>query len=157
VERGPWATVIFVAGSGVASLVLNVAPIDPQYSWLRPEWPLLVLMYWIMKSPDDFNIGSGWFLGLLVDGVEGSPLGQHALALSIVSYLVLALHTRLSLFTPLQQSVAVLLLVAVYQLFSLWVQNVSGIPTGSLMFLWSCLTTALLWPIVRFCLDKSVR
>lgn len=145
---------MLIMSTVVASLVLDVLPISLQYAWLRPEWPLLVLMFWTMQSPGDFGVGTGWLLGLAIDGIEGSPLGQHALALSIVSFLIVSLHTRLSLLSTFQQSVVLMLLVAVYQLFSMWVQNVSGIPTGSLMFLWSCMTTAVCWPAIRALLGK---
>lgn len=156
-RRSPWATAFLIVSTVVASLVLDVLPLPLAYAWLRPEWPLLVLMFWSMRYPGDFSVGSGWLLGLAIDGIEGSPLGQHALALSIVSFLIVSLNTRLSLLSSFQQSVVLMVLVGVYQLFSIWVQNVSGIPTGSLMFLWSCLTTAICWPVVQALLGKLAK
>ena len=152
--RGPWTSATLIAGTLLASLVLNVLPLRVDYAWLRPEWPLLVLVFWTIHSPTDVGVGSAWLLGLVLDGIEGSPLGQHAMALSVVSFLVLSLHTRLSFFSLLQQSLVIVMLVAVYHVFSIWIQNVSAIATGNLLFLWSCLTSALCWPLIRILLGK---
>ncbi len=151
------SNVRLLLGSLALGLLFNVVPIGFQYAWLRPEWLVLLIVYWEIRMPADFGIGFAWMVGLVLDGFEGSLLGQHALAMAVVAYLTIILHRRLSLFSTGQQCVVLFVLVGVFQLLCHWVQNLSGVTTPNLLFLVSCLSSALCWPLVRFGLDRQLR
>lgn len=141
----------------LVGLLLNVLPLGFKLAWLRPEWLVLLVIYWVVRFPAEFGIGYAWLLGLLLDGFESSLLGQHALAMAVVTYLTIILQRRLSVLGAWQQAAIMFMLVGVFQLLCHWVQNISGSATPNLLFLVSCLSSALCWPLVRYILDSRVR
>jgi rod shape-determining protein MreD len=96
---------------------------------------------------------AAWLVGLLVDVLEGTLLGLHAIVLMMSAYIALTLYQRLRMFTPLQQSLTILMLIGAGQLLIFWVQAATGQNTAdNLAFVLSSMTSALLWPLVFVCL-----
>ena len=140
----------------VIALLLTVAPLPEWARYLRPDWVGLVLIYWCLAVPDRVGVGTGWSVGLLVDLLTGSLLGQHAMALTIVAYLTLKLHLRVRLFPVWQQALTVLVLLILHQLLSLWVSRFIGRP-GPPMYYWApSLAGMFIWPFIYIAL-RSLR
>jgi rod shape-determining protein MreD len=139
---------IVIVFTFVVALLLTIIPL-PQWARLyRPDWVGLVLIYWCLAVPDRVGVAYGWMLGLLVDALTGSLLGQNALGLTIVAFLTLKLHKRLRLFPIWQQSLTVLLLLVIHQLLSLWISRVIGRPPQPWVYWAPSLVGMLLWPLV---------
>ncbi|MBI5042177.1 MAG: rod shape-determining protein MreD [Gammaproteobacteria bacterium] len=139
----------------LALLLVNL-PLPDVLRILRPDWVLLVLLYWAMALPHRVGVGIAWLLGLFTDVLTGTLLGQHALAYSIVIYLMLKLHQRLRLHPLWQQSLSILSLLALSQLLLLWINGMIGRPVHSWLYWLPSLLGALLWPFV-FLLLRGVR
>lgn len=144
----------------VLSLVLaSVLAIVPLPHWLvlwRPEWVALVLVYWVIALPHRVGLISAWAIGLLFDVLKGTLLGLNALVFTLFAYIGVTLYQRLRMFTQLQQSAIILMLIATGQLIIFWVQTATGQNTAdNLGFVISSFTSALIWPLVfvtlRFC------
>jgi rod shape-determining protein MreD len=132
----------------IVALLLTVIPLPEWARYVRPDWVGLVLIYWCMALPERVGVTTGWFMGLLVDMLTGSLLGQHALALTVVAYLTLRFHQRLRLFPVLQQSLTVLVLLILHQLLALWISRIIGRP-GAPWFFWApSVLGMLIWPLV---------
>ncbi|MDV3237284.1 MAG: rod shape-determining protein MreD [Gammaproteobacteria bacterium] len=140
----------------VAALVLTVVPLPDDLRILRPDWVLLVLIYWCMALPQRVGVGIGWLLGLFTDVLTGTLLGQHALAYGLVAFLTLKLHQRLRLYPLWQQALSMLVLLALGQLLMLWINGIVGRPIHSWLYWMPSLTGALLWPFV-FLLLRGLR
>ena len=108
----------------------------------------LVLIYWVIALPQRIGVFVSFMIGLLLDLLEGSVLGQNALSLAVVAYLSLVLYQRLRLFNMWQQAGVVFVMVGINELVGQWVQNLIGIGSRSLFFLLPALISALLWPAV---------
>eukprot|EP01038_Epipyxis_sp_PR26KG_P001812 gene1812-2557_t len=72
------------------------------------------------------GIGAAFLFGLLMDVHQGSVLGQHALAYSVLNFLAIAIHRRLLWFTLLAQSLHVLPLLIAAHLVALAVRLMVG-------------------------------
>lgn len=142
------ATWVIVASFVVAGCFAML----PLPSWLaiwRPEWVAVVLIYWVMALPHRVGLLTAWTVGFFLDVLEGSLLGIHALVLTLIAYLALSLYQRLRMFTPLQQSGTVLVLVGIHQILVFWIQAITVQNTAdNMLFLLSAITSAMVWPFV---------
>lgn len=130
----------------ILAFALTLLPMPEWAEGLHPAWVLLVLIYWNINAPYRVNVGKAWCLGIFLDVLYGSLLGEHALAMTLVSYFVVRLHARLKMFSLLQQGLCVLFFVFVYQLVIYCVQGCIGeLPRNK--FYWiSSMVSMLLWP-----------
>lgn len=141
----------------VAGLLANV-PMPEWAMYYRPEWVSLVLVYWVIHSPERVGIGVAWVVGIVVDALTGSLFGLHALGFALVAYLVLRLRLRLRLFSVSQQASVVLVVLGLQLLVSQWLQFLFDLPRGTnMMFLAPAVTSALLWPLAWILLGGAVR
>lgn len=127
---------------------LSVLPLPLSLQWWRPEFLALFAIYFALEVPEKFGVICAWCAGLFLDIVEGNLLGQTAIALSVVVYIVLLQYQRIRMFSLLQQMALVGMLVAIGQLVSYWVQALSDQPARGMQFLQSAISTALCWPFV---------
>lgn len=145
-----------IALSLLAALMLTLLPLPGWAMPARPEWVMLVLIYWCLAMPQRVGIGAAWIMGLLLDAATGALLGQHALAFALVAYITLKLHIRIRLFTPWQQALSVLALVFIEQMLVLWITGMINQIPWRWGYLLPSLTSMLLWPPI-FMLLRNVR
>ncbi|MCC6709094.1 MAG: rod shape-determining protein MreD [Gammaproteobacteria bacterium] len=137
-----------IALSFLAAFMLTAMPLpDWALPW-RPAWIAMVLVYWCMALPERVGVITGWVIGLILDVMHGSILGQHAFGLAFVAYMVLQYHQRLRVFRLLQQSLVIGSIVFVYLLTMLWIYNLLGSVSYSFSYLFGAVTTGILWPWV---------
>lgn len=94
--RGDGNRVLLV--SLLVAVVLTLIPLPERVGELRPYWLALVLIYWNLEAGRLRALGQAFGLGLLLDLMTASLLGQHALSLLIISYLVEHFRNRLRFF-----------------------------------------------------------
>lgn len=142
--HGYWVVLLSFA---VAAL-LEVLPLPASIAWWRPQFIALVLLYWVVAIPHRVGLTTALLVGLYADVLCGAVLGQHALALVLVTYIAILLYQRFRLFALWQQAGVVLLLAVLYQFCGQWVQNLAGRGAPDTRFLLPAISTALLWPLV---------
>jgi rod shape-determining protein MreD len=141
----------------VIALWLSIVPLPDWARWARPEWVAMVLIYWTIALPHRIGIGVSFVSGLVLDLLEGAPLGGNAFALAVVAYLALILYQRMRMYTAWQQAGIVFVLVGLNQLLCHWVQTLVTKVVPTLLFLLPTLISALLWPTVMPLLRKLRR
>src|SRR5262245_17058932 len=99
----------------LVAFILTILPMPEWTVWLRPTWILLVVIYWVMMMPHRVNVGTAWLMGIFLDVLNGTLLGEHALAMILVAYLVARMNSRLRMYPLLQQGFIVFILVLLYQ------------------------------------------
>jgi len=142
--------------SFLVAMMLTSLPLPESAIIYRPDWLILVLIYWCMALPERIGIFTGWFLGLTLDVMYGSLLGQNAMAFSIVAYLVNIMYLRVRMFPLWQQSVMVFLLVIVHLAINAWIRGISGQISISWTYWMPALTSALVWPFL-FVVLRDIR
>lgn len=139
----------------IIAFILALLPMPDWTVWLRPAWVLMVLIYWAMMMPNEVSVGTAWMTGIVMDLMNGTLLGEHALALTIVIYFVSRMHIRLRMFPMVQQGISVCIFVMLYQFIIYCIQGFIGELPSSHLYWMSSLTSMLLWPwlfvIMRDC------
>ncbi len=123
----------------------------------RPDWVLIVLMYWCMALPGRVNIITAWVMGFLLDVLLGSVLGVHAAAMAISIYIIVVNHQKIRNFSILQQALITGVLVALYHLVVFWLQRFLIDIIFLTSYLYPVVTTIILWPWVFYLLRKVRR
>ena len=130
------------------ALLLSVAPMPAFMETGRPLWLALFLTAWTLALPHRVGMTTAWVLGLAADVLYGTLLGQNALILTFITFLVLGLHQRLRMFPMWQQSLVLLVVFGLAQLVQLWLNALTGNRPPTLLFSLPALVSALLWPWV---------
>ncbi len=143
-----------IALSFLLSLVLSVYPLPMDVRWWRPEFVLVVAIYWIFFMPLTVSFLFLSALGLFQDLLEGVPFGQHSLGLVIVGYICILSYQRVRNFSLWRQSAWIFVLVGIAQLTDNWVQGMAGRPLSGIQFLYPALTSALIWPVCWVWLNR---
>ena len=132
----------------LAALMLTMAPLPAAIEPFRPDWVALVLIYWAMSVPLSYGVGVAWLLGILLDVAQGTLLGQHALALCVVTYVTVKVHLLIRVFPLPQLTATVFALLALYRFLLFWINGVAGITAAPVVYWGPVVTGALLWPLV---------
>ncbi len=98
-------------GSLVVGLLFLVLPLPAPLDVLRPHLLALALVYWALESPGRGAMALAWGAGLLADAIGGTLLGEQALRMAVLVYLVQRFRAQLRFFPLWQQSAAVGLLL----------------------------------------------
>lgn len=139
------------------ALMASIMPMPLNADAFRPDWVLIVLMYWCMALPGRVNIITAWVMGFILDVLLGSVLGVHAAAMAISIYIIIENHQKIRNFSIWQQALITGVLAALYHLVVFWLQrfliDVVFLPS----YLYPVITTIVLWPWVFYLLRKVRR
>lgn len=141
---------VFVWGSLLVALLVNLVPFGRVPA--MPDVLAVALVFWNVHQPRKVGIGAAFVFGLLMDVHEGSLLGQHALAYTLLSYFATTIHRRLLWFSVPAQALQVLPLFAAAHLVSLIVRLAAGAAFPGWNLFAAPVIEALLWPVVSLLL-----
>jgi len=140
---------LVIVFSFIGAFVLSVMPLPAWAQLLNPQWLPMVLIFWILAVPYRVGLWTAWVVGILLDVLYGTLIGEHALALVIVAYLTFRFHSQIRMFPSLQQAFCVLLLVLVYQTLIIWIQGMSSQLSNLHWFWLSSVVSMFFWPVVN--------
>jgi rod shape-determining protein MreD len=89
------------------ALLLGLVPLPATLQPLRPYWLALVLAYWVLEAPERIGLGVAFALGLLADLAFGGLLGEQAMRLVILTFILDRFRPRMRFFPLSQQAVAI--------------------------------------------------
>lgn len=147
--HSPWVLPLSV----LAALLLGLLPLPGLLAPLRPYWLALVLAYWLIETPDRVGLGFAFAVGLVADLAFGSLLGEQALRLVVMAFILQRFRARLRFFPLSQQALAIGGLLLNDRIVAAGLHVVLGAPTLRIEFWLSPLTGMLLWAPVFLLLD----
>jgi rod shape-determining protein MreD len=141
--------------SVVGALILSVVPLPEAIAPFRPDWVAVVLLYWSLIEPRRYGLLTAFWLGIVLDTLSGSLLGQHSLALLLIVYLSQRLYLRIRAFPASQVATLVIVLLAIYELVLFLIDGFAG-RNVPLVERWApVLTGGLLWLLVLVVVERS--
>ena len=89
------------------ALLLGLVPLPSLLQPLRPYWLALVLAYWVVETPDRVGLGFAFAAGLVADMLYGTLLGEQALRLVVMTFILQRFRSQLRFFPVAQQALAI--------------------------------------------------
>jgi len=128
--------------------MLMIMPMPAAADPFRPDWLVLVMIFWAMSAPRSYSVGIAWLLGMVLDVAQGTLLGQHALALCVVVYITVKFHLLMRVFPTLQLTATVFALLALYQFLLFWINGVAGVSASAVDYWGPVVSGTIIWPIL---------
>ena len=133
---------------GLISIILTIVPTPDFLENFKPDWTLLLLIFLSINIPKEFNVGTAFILGILVDVSKGTLLGQHAFAYLLVIFLTSKLHLQLRNYPLLQLTAIICLILMIHQFILFWINGISGISSSISSYMGPVISGTVLWPII---------
>ena len=143
-------------GSFFIAFVLSVLPMPLAFASWRPEWGVMVLAFWVIRSKERVGVLLAWTIGLFMDVLEGTILGVNAVAFALIAYLILTMHQRIKMFPLIQQSFIIFMLMGINLMATHLINNLTSIPVSGLSYLQPAVSSAILWPILYSIMERTV-
>ena len=142
--------------SFIVGFILSMIPLPQVLQAIRPEFVLIVLIYWCIALPSRVGVGIGWIAGLVFDVSTDAILGQHALTFALIAYLAIKLHQRIRVFPVWQQALTIFVFMMLQGTISLWIKGMLGNAPSLSDVMWPAVGTAIFWPFC-YILMRQVR
>jgi rod shape-determining protein MreD len=139
----------------VAAYLLAVLPWSGPSMLARPDFVLIVLVFWTVHEPRSIGQGVAFLLGLLMDVSDSMLLGQHALAYVAAVFGAQVLRVRILSFKLPEQTLHVLGLTVSASLVTLALNLLLGADFPGIAYLVSPVVTALAWAPVTWLLYSN--
>ena len=138
----------------ILALAAELLPLPPAIQPLRPAWTTMAVIYWSLMWPGRFGVFSAFIVGLFIDVAHGGLLGQHALSLSLVAYVVLKLHLQMRVFPLWQLTLSVFALMFLEVFVLLWIDGVTGRAEFGPGRWGPVLAAGIFWPLLMAGMDR---
>ena len=135
------------------ALLLGLVPLPGLVQPLRPYWLALVLTYWVIETPDRAGLGFAFCIGLLADLLYGGILGEQALRLVVMAFILDRFRARMRFFPLSQQALVVGVLLLNDRVVTAAIHVVMGAPQLPWMYWCAPVLGMLLWAPLHFVLD----
>lgn len=147
------ARFLLFTGSLLLSLLLMLMPLPAAVQPFKPYWPALVLIYWTLESPGQVPLGLAFAIGIGADLLDGVLLGEQALRLVALVFIVTRFRSRLRFFTIWQQVLVVAALLLNDRVLQYAVRAFAGEALPPSLYWVAPFVGAAFWPFVFLLLD----
>ena len=155
VLKGP-ASLGLLFFSLVAAYLLTVLPWSGAWLLARPDFVLVVLLFWTIHEPRTIGQGMAFALGLLMDVSDSMLLGQHAFAYVLAVFGGQIFRVRILAFGLGEQTLHVLGLTIAASVVMLLLNLLLGANFPGVAFFISPVLTAIAWIPVSWLLYLPV-
>ena len=143
--------------STAIAVLLTIMPLPQLINMGRPDWMLLVVIYWSLNAAFVTGLTYAWYCGLIMDALVGTLIGQHAFIFVLIATLAQHFQFRIRVFPLMHQSIIVCLLIVLYQFMLFWIDGIVGTALSSWLRGLPAIIGALIWPVLVAILDTSTR
>lgn len=152
-KHKPWLLPV----SLLLALLLGLLPLPAALQPFRPYWLALVLAYWLIEDEDHAGLGLAFLVGLVADVAYGGLLGEQALRMVVLAFILQRFRSQLRFFPMPQQALAIGGLLLNDRVISAGVRLALGEPQLPWSYWWAPLLGMLLWAPLFVLLDTLRR
>lgn len=138
----------------IIALIVGAISLPSVLEIISPFWMLVFFIYWIIYTDSKALYFYALILGLLTDMLQGSILGQNALALLISSAFIFSVKKSFYVSNLTTQQVYIFIASIIYLIVLILTHiAIQGFDFSWLILL-SAFTGSIIWPLVRLSLAK---
>ena len=137
-------------------LVATILPLPEIVAVYRPPWVLMFVLYVQFFLPDYFRVTWVFLLGMSLDVLLASVMGEHTFALLLTTGLASTKARRFHFFSPAQQILFVVLFCTVYELTLVLIDGLLGYHNGVFFAAGTVLASLLFWPWMKLLADHTL-
>jgi len=138
----------------IIALIIGAISLPSILETISPFWMLIFFIYWIIYTDTKMVYLFAFILGLLTDILQGSILGQNALALLISSAFIFNVKKSFYVSNLTTQQVYVFFASLIYLIPLILTHLVIQGFDFSWLVILSPFTGSIIWPLVRLFLAK---
>ena len=146
------ASIGLIFFSFVVAYLFMVLPWSGTWLLSRPDFVLLVVLFWTLHQPRSIGQGVAFFVGLLMDVSDSMLLGQHALAYVIAVFGAQIFRVRILAFHIPEQTLHILGITVLASCVMLTLNVLLGADLPGFGYFVSPVVTAMLWGPVNWLL-----
>lgn len=140
----------------IGALILSILPIPELISIFRPPWVLLLVLYIEYYLPGNFKLTALLLVGLLLDVLMSTVIGEHSFALLLVTWIASTKSRRFQFFSMMQQICMIGFFCLLYQSVISVIDVLLGFQYSLFMPLASASLSMFFWPWIRILGDGSL-
>ncbi|WP_264435641.1 rod shape-determining protein MreD [Coxiella endosymbiont of Dermacentor marginatus] len=125
-ENNNFKRSVFIGLTFLAGMMLTILPLPKWAVWYQPVWIFMSLLFWMITIPYQVGIGTTFIVGLLLDLLTGTILGQHALIFTRLAYFFIRFQIIIHSLPAWQQMILVLITTVVYLALQYWIMVIVG-------------------------------
>ncbi|MGN7726799.1 rod shape-determining protein MreD [Luteimonas sp. 22616] len=137
----------------IAALLLGLLPLPPVLQPLRPYWLALVVAFWVIEDPDRAGLGFAFAMGVIGDLAFGGILGEQALRLTVMAFILQRFRAQVRFFPMAQQALVIGGLLLNDRVVSAAVHLMLDEPQLPWSYWWAPLLGMMLWAPLFVLLD----
>lgn len=142
----------FIVLTLMMALIVNLLPWSGLALAIKPDFVALTLLYWCIHQPRKVGFVVAFLFGVVMDIADGSLLGQHALAYSVLAYAGIVLHRRVLGFSMRHQVLHVIPLLLLNDIIVLAIRAMAGSDFPGWLYFFGSLLGGILWPLLSWML-----
>jgi rod shape-determining protein MreD len=133
----------------IVALLLSILPMPELISDFRPPWVLLLVLYIEYFLPGNFRLTTLLFVGLLLDVLLATVIGEHSFALLLVTWIASSKSRRFQFFSMMQQIFLIGFFCFLYQSVISLTALLLGFNYSIFTPVCSAIVGMIIWPWIR--------
>ena len=148
---GKLPSVIFI--SFIAASAFSVYPLSPHIATVRPMLMIMVLIFWLLFQPRYVGIFTAFTIGVVVDLLMDTRLGQHAFAAVMLTLVMQRAGVYIKSLTMVSAWFMAIIGLITFQL-SLWLLQLMTQSSFSIPSALPLLVSIISWPLLYLVLRR---
>ena len=138
----------------VIATVFQLIPASGVWIFWRPNFLLLVVIAWILYTPDRFGIGFAAMVGLLADTLFRTTLGHYVLVFAVCGTIAFLLSRWLMYLSIFHRAFLIFIIIICAELIQAMLFSVWDVPVALGHIPIVAAFAALSWPIVDLLISR---
>lgn len=144
----------------ITSLLASILTLVSLPEWMfhfRPDWLILLVIFWVVQLPERVSLGYACFHGILLDLLLVKPLGLNAISFVLFAFAASFWSSQIKVMSLWQQSLFVSVLILAFKLLVGITSLMSADFVFTQYYWFSLVGNIIFWPVISIVLVEVCR